>query len=125
MQIVGGYLDDRTTLAFAGFVEREFGGFTAPPIPSERRQLGARGPTAAILKSKKSFRWGLRHLLAQNPEASAWINGMGDHLARELTSIMRRIIELPIAAVALIAIDTILPAKAKPGRRAKRPLIAS
>jgi len=31
MQIVGGYLDDRTTLAFAGLVEREFGGFTAPP----------------------------------------------------------------------------------------------
>ena len=31
---------------------------------------------------------------------------MGDHLARELTSIMRRIIGLPIAAVALIAIDT-------------------
>jgi amidase len=31
MQIVAGYLDDRTTLAFAGLVEREFGGFTAPP----------------------------------------------------------------------------------------------
>jgi amidase len=31
MQIVGGYLDDRATLAFAGLVEREFGGFTRPP----------------------------------------------------------------------------------------------
>ena len=31
MQIVGGYLDDRTTLAFAGLVEREFGGFTRQP----------------------------------------------------------------------------------------------
>jgi len=31
MQIVGGYLDDRTTLAFASLVEREFGGFTRPP----------------------------------------------------------------------------------------------
>ena len=31
MQIIGGYLDDRTTLAFAGLVEREFGGFTPPP----------------------------------------------------------------------------------------------
>jgi amidase len=31
MQIVGGYLEDRTTIAFAGMVEREFGGFTPPP----------------------------------------------------------------------------------------------
>ena len=31
MQIIGGYLDDRTTLAFAGLVEREFGGFVPPP----------------------------------------------------------------------------------------------
>jgi amidase len=30
-QIIGGYLDDRTTIAFAGLVEREFGGFTPPP----------------------------------------------------------------------------------------------
>jgi amidase len=31
VQIIGGYLDDRTTIAFAGLVEREFGGFTPPP----------------------------------------------------------------------------------------------
>jgi amidase len=31
VQIIGGYLDDNTTLAFAGLVEREFGGFTPPP----------------------------------------------------------------------------------------------
>jgi amidase len=31
VQIIGGYLDDNTTIAFAGFVEREFGGFTPPP----------------------------------------------------------------------------------------------
>ena len=30
-QIIGGFLDDRTTLAFAALVEREFGGFTPPP----------------------------------------------------------------------------------------------
>ena len=32
MQIVGPFLEDRTTLAFAGLVEREFGGFVAPPV---------------------------------------------------------------------------------------------
>jgi amidase len=32
LQIVGGYLEDRTTIAFAGLIEREFGGFTPPPI---------------------------------------------------------------------------------------------
>ena len=31
MQIIGSYLNDRTTLAFAGLVEREIGGFSAPP----------------------------------------------------------------------------------------------
>jgi amidase len=31
MQIIGNYLEDRTTIAFAGLVEREFGGFTPPP----------------------------------------------------------------------------------------------
>jgi amidase len=31
IQIIGGFLDDRTTIAFAGLVEREFGGFTPPP----------------------------------------------------------------------------------------------
>ena len=31
MQITGGYLEDRTTISFAGLVEREFGGFKAPP----------------------------------------------------------------------------------------------
>jgi amidase len=31
MQIVGPYLEDRTTIAFAALTEREFGGFRAPP----------------------------------------------------------------------------------------------
>jgi amidase len=31
VQFIGGYLDDKTTIAFAGLVEREFGGFTPPP----------------------------------------------------------------------------------------------
>ena len=30
-QLVGGFLQDRTTLALAGLIEREFGGFTPPP----------------------------------------------------------------------------------------------
>src|SRR5689334_6021844 len=32
VQIVGGYLEDPTTIAFAGLIEREFGGFTPPPL---------------------------------------------------------------------------------------------
>jgi len=32
VRIVGGYLEDRTTIAFARLIEREFGGFTPPPI---------------------------------------------------------------------------------------------
>jgi amidase len=31
MQIIGNYLDDHTTIAFAGLVEREIGGFLPPP----------------------------------------------------------------------------------------------
>ena len=31
VQIIGGYLDDRTTIGFAALLEREFGGFTRPP----------------------------------------------------------------------------------------------
>ena len=31
MQIIGPYLEDRTTIAFAELAEREFGGFVAPP----------------------------------------------------------------------------------------------
>jgi amidase len=31
VQIIGGHLEDRTTIAFAGMIEREFGGFTPPP----------------------------------------------------------------------------------------------
>jgi len=30
VQIIGPYLEDRTTIAFAGLIEREFGGFVAP-----------------------------------------------------------------------------------------------
>jgi amidase len=32
VQIIGGYLEDRTTIAFAGLIEREFGGFVLPPL---------------------------------------------------------------------------------------------
>ena len=32
VQIIGGYLEDRTTIAFAGLIERELGGFIPPPI---------------------------------------------------------------------------------------------
>ena len=32
VQIIGRYLEDRTTIAFASLIEREFGGFTPPPI---------------------------------------------------------------------------------------------
>jgi amidase len=32
VQIIGGYLDDKTTIAFAGLIEREFGAFTQPPL---------------------------------------------------------------------------------------------
>jgi amidase len=31
VQIIGGHLEDKTTIAFAGMIEREFGGFTPPP----------------------------------------------------------------------------------------------
>ena len=31
VQIVGPYLEDRTPLAFAALIEREFGGFVTPP----------------------------------------------------------------------------------------------
>ena len=31
VQIVGGYLEDYTTIGFAGLIEREFGGFSPPP----------------------------------------------------------------------------------------------
>ena len=31
VQIIGPYLEDRTTIAFAGLLEREFGGFVKPP----------------------------------------------------------------------------------------------
>jgi len=30
-QVIGPYLEDRTTIAFAGLIEREFGGFVPPP----------------------------------------------------------------------------------------------
>ena len=31
VQIIGGYLEDRTTIAFAALIERAFGGFAPPP----------------------------------------------------------------------------------------------
>jgi len=33
VQIVGPYLEDRTTITFASLIEREFGGFTPPSTP--------------------------------------------------------------------------------------------
>jgi amidase len=40
MQITDGFFEDRTTIAFASLVEREFGGLKAPPAlgDAERRQ---------------------------------------------------------------------------------------
>jgi amidase len=32
VQIIGGYLQDHTTIAFAGLIEHAFGGFTPPPL---------------------------------------------------------------------------------------------
>jgi amidase len=32
VQIIGSYLEDRTTIAFAELTEREFSGFTPPPL---------------------------------------------------------------------------------------------
>jgi amidase len=32
VQIIGGYLDDRTTIAFAGMIEREVGRIVPPPL---------------------------------------------------------------------------------------------
>ena len=32
VQIIGGYLDDATTIAFAGLMEHAFGGFTPPNL---------------------------------------------------------------------------------------------
>jgi amidase len=32
VQIIGGFLEDRTTIAVAGMIERDFGGFVPPPI---------------------------------------------------------------------------------------------
>jgi amidase len=32
VQIIGPYLEDRTTIAFAALLEREFGGFVPPPL---------------------------------------------------------------------------------------------
>jgi amidase len=31
VQIIGGYLEDHTTIGFAALLEREYGGFVAPP----------------------------------------------------------------------------------------------
>ncbi|MDB5476338.1 MAG: amidase [Phenylobacterium sp.] len=31
VQVIGAYLEDRTTIGFAGLIERQFGGFRAPP----------------------------------------------------------------------------------------------
>ena len=38
VQIIGPYLEDRTTIAFAGLVEREFGGFVPPAAALTRAQ---------------------------------------------------------------------------------------
>jgi amidase len=33
VQIIGGFLEERITIAFAGLIKREYGGFVAPPSP--------------------------------------------------------------------------------------------
>jgi hypothetical protein len=45
VQIIGGFLEDRTTIKFAELVEREFGGFTPPPLtgsPFHTRRMTSR-----------------------------------------------------------------------------------
>jgi amidase len=37
VQIIGPYLEDRTTIALAGLIEREFGGFVSPPALSAKQ----------------------------------------------------------------------------------------
>jgi amidase len=48
VQIIGPYLEDRTTIAFAELLEREFGGFMPPALPecSIRRSCGEVPPLA-------------------------------------------------------------------------------
>jgi amidase len=36
VQIIGPYLEDRTTIAFAELLEREFGGFVPPPVDGKQ-----------------------------------------------------------------------------------------
>ena len=42
MQIIGHYLEDRTTIAFARMIEREFGGFVPPPIDHVSYNYGSK-----------------------------------------------------------------------------------
>jgi amidase len=39
VQIIGGYLEDRTTITFAGLIEREFGGFKPPLLSPGRLRI--------------------------------------------------------------------------------------
>ena len=41
VQVIGPYLEDRTTLAFASLLEQIFGGFRQPPLPKNSGSLGA------------------------------------------------------------------------------------
>jgi amidase len=50
IQIIGSYLEDRTTIAFAELLEREFGGFTPPSLCSPPPVAG-RGPSSASAKA--------------------------------------------------------------------------
>jgi amidase len=65
VQIVGGFLDDHTTIAFAGMVEREFGGFTPPPnyaetdIGEDHIEQILVGALAAVLTENSGAFWGI------------------------------------------------------------------
>ena len=70
VQIIGGFLDDRTSIAFAGIVEREFGGFT--PLRTFRH-----GPLLTPL-AESTAPCGLVRGRARRPLAS---RGGGEHIA--------------------------------------------
>jgi len=56
MQIIGPYLEDRTTLTFASLVKRERGGFVAPPASCQRRGVvpqTASAPKRRLLQAQR------------------------------------------------------------------------
>jgi hypothetical protein len=57
VQIIGGYLDDRTTIAFAGMVEREFSGLRRPRCCSRLVLRGWLGRARPALRNLRSRQW--------------------------------------------------------------------